>query len=887
MRSELSRQLSFKLFVVIGLVTLSGASASRAIAAGAATTTTLAISSSGETVTSVSSGSVVTLTATVVAGSAKVTTGQVNFCDASVSYCTDIHLLGTAQLTSAGTATLAFRPGLGSHTYKAVFAGTTADAGSASAAGSLAVTGGAVTTTQIAQTYDSGVYSLTATVGGVGSEALTGSVSFLNSSDSNAVLGTAPLVTATPAAAFINAGTVAGGSNYTQSFSSLVFGDLNGDGIPDLAVSNGSGANPGDDTLSILLGNGDGTFAITTSSPATGGHAPAGMAVGDFNHDGKLDIAVANGATNNVSILLGNGDGSFSTSPILVPAGTGPSSIAVVDFNGDGLLDLAVANNAGATVSILLGNGDGTFRAALASPLTAANPSFIVAGDFNGDGKLDLAVGGASLTILLGNGDGSFTTAATPYPSATAYGQQAFAVGDFNGDGKLDLAIPGANNSNDIALLLGKGDGTFTVSTITTDAGAYPEVGVGQLLSGDFNGDGVLDISFTAFSAFNNPLDLLLGKGDGTFTEVDSTGAGPGLNDNYAAAADLNGDGASDVAFVNGGGDDTVSEFLAANQSATATVASVTVPPGSGTDQVVASYPGDSNYQKSVSAATTLYAGQGTSSISLTVSPNPVTAGASVTLTATVTGAGVTPTGTVSFADTAGQLGTGTLNGSGVTTFSTSALTAASYSLTAAYGGDTNYSASNSAAVPLTVTGPPATVAIPTPPAVSPGSSATATATFTAGSTYSGTFNLTCSLTASPTGAQSLPACSLKPTSLILTAGGTGASVLTVTTTAASTTASLIQPSRKGFWGIGGGGAVLAVLLMCSIPARRRRWMSTLSLLGIAVVFAAIGCGGGSGGTKGTSTPATTAGNYTFTVTGTDSANATITTSTSVIVTVN
>jgi hypothetical protein len=133
-------------------------------------------------VTSVTSGSVVTLTASVSAGSTKVTKGQVNFCDASVSYCTDIHLLGTAQLTSVSTAILALRPRFGSQAYKAVFAGTKSNAASTSATADLAVTGGAVTSTQIAQSGNLGAFTLTATVSGVGSAALTGNVSFLNAS---------------------------------------------------------------------------------------------------------------------------------------------------------------------------------------------------------------------------------------------------------------------------------------------------------------------------------------------------------------------------------------------------------------------------------------------------------------------------------------------------------------------------------------------------------------------------------------------------------------------------------------------------------------------------------------------------------------------------------
>ena len=135
-------------------------------AAPAATATALAVTSAGNAVTMVTSGALVTLTATVTAGSTAVAPGQVNFCDATAKYCTDIHLLGTAELTSAGTATLKLRPGVGSHSYKAVFVGTTASAASASTASALAVTGLYPTISTIAASGNPGDYTLTATVSG-------------------------------------------------------------------------------------------------------------------------------------------------------------------------------------------------------------------------------------------------------------------------------------------------------------------------------------------------------------------------------------------------------------------------------------------------------------------------------------------------------------------------------------------------------------------------------------------------------------------------------------------------------------------------------------------------------------------------------------------------
>jgi Bacterial Ig-like domain (group 3) len=195
-----------------------------------ATTATLSVTSGGGAVTTVASGSVVTLTATVNAGGIPVTPGQVNFCDASAAFCTDIHLLGTAQLTGAGTAIMKFRPGLGTHSYKAVFPGTNSDAGSSSGASALAVTGtpyplGSATT--IAETGSWGSYALTATVTEYGGTAApTGSVSFLDTSEGNSALANTNL--GSPVAG-IHWPTPLGLSLPTNSPSAAAVGDFNGD----------------------------------------------------------------------------------------------------------------------------------------------------------------------------------------------------------------------------------------------------------------------------------------------------------------------------------------------------------------------------------------------------------------------------------------------------------------------------------------------------------------------------------------------------------------------------------------------------------------------------------------------------------------------------------
>jgi hypothetical protein len=170
-------------------------------------------------------------------------------------------------------------------------------------------------------------------------------------------------------------------------------GDFNGDGIPDTVVVNSANGSVHDSSFSISLGNGDGTFTPASGSPVSIGQSLSAVVTGDFNSDGKLDLAMADSGGNAVIILLGNGDGTFGT-PTTVSVGTFPDSIVAGDFNNDGKLDLAVANSGDNNVTLLLGTGDGTFTAASGSPhATGSTGAFMLAAaDFNGDGKLDLAV---------------------------------------------------------------------------------------------------------------------------------------------------------------------------------------------------------------------------------------------------------------------------------------------------------------------------------------------------------------------------------------------------------------------------------------------------------------------------------------------------------------
>jgi hypothetical protein len=227
---------------------------------------------------------------------------------------------------------------------------------------------------------------------------------------------------------------------------SVAVGDFNGDGNQDLAVAN--------DGVSILLGDGTGNFSAPTNFPA--GVGPVSVAVGDFNGDGNQDLATANILSHDmgVSILLGDGTGNFSA-PTNFPAGYDARSVAVGDFNGDGKQDLAVANTLAPSnnVSILLGDGTGNFRGP--RNFGAGNsPWSLAVGDFNGDSNQDLAVANYSsnnVSILLGNGTGHFRG---PINFGAGNSPFSVAVGDFNGDGNQDLAVANETVRGEVSILL-------------------------------------------------------------------------------------------------------------------------------------------------------------------------------------------------------------------------------------------------------------------------------------------------------------------------------------------------------------------------------------------------------------------------------------------------
>ena len=510
-----------------------------------------------------------------------------------------------------------------------------------------------------------------------------------------------------------------------------VAGDFNGDMKPDLAVANVLHHN-----VTILINNGAGTFSSTGTVPVD--RNPETIRTADLNGDGKLDLAVGNVfggslSTGNVSILLGNGNGTFQSAVNFNVSR--PEDLAIADLNGDTKLDLATASFNPNTANVLLGNGDGTFQTAVSYTLPGEGRGVAVA-DFNGDTKPDLAftsgLASGNTSILLGNGDGTFQGATS---TATGSAPTGIIAKDINGDGKQDL-VAAVTASHVMAVFLGIGDGTFQAQ-VTYPVGLEPT----RLVLDDFNGDGPADI--ITVNANSNSYSVLRGNADGTFQPAVTS---PARTSSWAPfSGDFNTDGKPDLAILNNVFDlvdiylnspsgtsknfsvtqtvaatPLVATFIDFDTTKTAgtftatinwgdgsatTAGTITANGGgfditgthtyaaAGTFNVTIQIADSSGNFESVTSTATVKALSNTA-VSTSVTPSDF--GEPVTFTATVTSSAGTPTGSVQFKDGGVNIGSPVvLNGSGIATLTTSALAVGTHAITAEYSGSDTFATSS------------------------------------------------------------------------------------------------------------------------------------------------------------------------------------------------
>ncbi|CAF4827256.1 unnamed protein product, partial [Rotaria sp. Silwood2] len=329
---------------------------------------------------------------------------------------------------------------------------------------------------------------------------------------------------------------------------SIAIGDFNNDGHLDIAV-----ANYGTNNVGILLGHGNGSFEIpvTYFLPYS---IPYSIAIGDFNNDQQLDIAVTNYDTNGVSILIGYANGTFA-SPMTFSTGLGSYPYAVVagDFNNDNQLDIVVTNSGTDTVGVFLGYGNGSFEKQETYFIGASSrPSYVALGDFNNDQQLDIAVsntGTYNISIFIGFGNGTFAIIATHSISSKS-SPFGIAVGDFDKDNQSDIVVANAE-TNSILLLTGYATKpSKTPNTYSTGVGADSY----YMVTADFNNDNQLDLAVVNFGVDN--IGIFLGYGNGSFAKQVTYSTGDGSAPATVAIGDINNDNLLDIVVANLHSDD-------------------------------------------------------------------------------------------------------------------------------------------------------------------------------------------------------------------------------------------------------------------------------------------------------------------------------------------
>jgi Chitobiase/beta-hexosaminidase C-terminal domain/Bacterial Ig-like domain (group 3)/Bacterial Ig-like domain (group 1)/FG-GAP-like repeat/Beta-propeller repeat len=375
--------------------------------------------------------------------------------------------------------------------------------------------------------------SATIDVFGLGLTAPSGQLIFTDSSSGHAVAAPVTLNTLTAVTTFLPQVTTSTGANTLPDWTTLE--DVNGDGILDQVASLYN-----TDSVSVQLGNGDGTFQTASTILIAPGFGPAEHHLVSLRGNRVQDLIVGSFNTNQIAVLLGNGDGTFQN-PVFYTLGSSantPTSLTSGDFDRDGNLDVAVANTVDNTVSILLGNGSGALALSNSTIRVGRDPEAIRAGDFNSDGYSDLAVANyvdGTVTILLNNKNGTFTT--TPITVGT--GPQALAI---NGSGSSLLLAVANYESNTVSILSGKGDGTFGPQIVMNVDNGPDDVNFA-----DFNGDGIPDLAVANYGG--NSISPLLGKPGGGYTVFPPVSVGE--NPYSAAVGDVDGNGTMDLAVSN------------------------------------------------------------------------------------------------------------------------------------------------------------------------------------------------------------------------------------------------------------------------------------------------------------------------------------------------
>jgi hypothetical protein len=677
----------------------------------------------------------------------------------------------------------------------------------------------------------------------------------------------------------------------------IAIGDFNGDGIPDIAVPTIPQSN-NLAYLRVYIGNGDGTFRPGQIFLAPGIATQSGVPVfsssvlaGDFNGDGIPDLLVTRSGDTGVTAYFGNGDGTFTPGPSSY-IGDKPFPQLIGDFNNDGIPDLVAYSSSpsGLVMNILLGKGDGTFNSPM--QLNVATSYLAFAADFNGDGNLDLAVvSGNDTVVLIGNGDGTFQ------PARTISSNTPVAVADVNNDGYADIVAYGppptgsTSKISNFNVFLSNGDGTFQ-PPVTLSSGL---AGPNRFAVADFNGDGQADIvAGTVSPQTTLYADVLLSQFNPQIATATVSNVFVLGSFNHTIEASYPGD----TAYQPSAGTVSLSATqlpttltLTANHSLSAygqqVVITASVAPSTaqnqiaggtvtytsngsfigsapvsggiatfnvntlpvGTDTVIATYSGDANFIASSASITQVVSGYA-SSTSLTATPNPAGLGQPVTLSATVAGFGLTqpPTGTVAFFDGAIQLASTALDAAGHAAFTTSTLSLGSHSLTAVYSSDPVFHASTSAAVTETVILSDFSIAIPTATlSLQTYQHATIPVTLTSIGAFADTLTLTCG---------NLPryiTCILTPNPATLTADAAATVSLYLDTDSilGSGGSASIQPNPHMKGPFPASPINLALLVspfsLLALLRSRRRTIPSLALLAILALplaLALTACGG-------------------------------------------